>query len=278
MVEAREAQAVRLRAAAGIVPGAFWDGRAGTFRAATQRRANQADALFDLMDAHVDEQMTLLDVGAGVGRYALPLAWRMRHVTAVEPSQGMREFLAADAEAQHVPNLTVVPASWEDAEVEPADVVLCSHVLYNIADIGAFVDKLAANAERYVFIAMRTGQRDRMLRGLFQQVHGEELVPEPGCVDLYNLVHQRLGIAGNMQAVNFRRGTMPLGSYETLDAAAEGLCRQLFVAQGSGGEATVREFLRQHLQPDEGRLVLQSPPIGAAILWWDATAGSDNRV
>ena len=172
MVGEREAQAARLRAAAGIAAPAFWEERAGTFRRAVQRRAGQDDPVFELVAAHVNEESTLLDIGAGVGRHALPLSWRVKHVTAVEPSRAMRDFMAADAEEQHVANLTKVGAGWQTAEVPPADVVLCSHVLYNVPDIGPFVDKLAAHAMRYCFIAIRTGQRDQMLRSLFQHVHG----------------------------------------------------------------------------------------------------------
>ncbi len=278
LVDEREAQAARLRAAASMSPPAFWDERAEGFRRAVQRRATQADPVFDLVASNVDEEMTVLDVGAGVGRHALPLSWRVKHVTAVEPAHGMRELLLADAEAQHVANLTVVGATWEAAEAPPADVVLCSHVVYNVPDIGLFVDKLAGHTGRACFIVMRTGQRDRVLRPLFQQVHGEELVPEPTLIDLYNVVHQRLGIAANVQAVAFRRGTMPLGAYESLDEGVASLRQSLYVAEGSAGEAQLRAFLQQHLMSEDGRLVLASPAIGAGILWWDATPGSDNRV
>lgn len=278
MVAEREAQATRLRAAAAITPPAFWEERAGTFRRSVQRRAGQDDPIFDLVAAHVNEESTLLDVGAGVGRHVLPLSWRVKHVTAVEPSKAMRDFMAADAAEQHVGNLTTVGADWQTADVPPADVVLCSHVIYNVPEVGGFVDKLALHAERYCFVAMRTGQRDQMLRGLFQQIHGEELIPEPALIDLYNVVHQRLGIAANVQAMAFRRGTMPLGNYETQDEAMAALRGQLFVAEGSAGEATIREFLQRHLVAEDGRLLLSSMPIGAAIVWWDTTADSVNRV
>lgn len=278
MVTEREAQATRLRAQAGIAPPAFWEERAGTFRRAVQRRAGQDDPIFELMAAHVNEEMTLLDVGAGVGRHALPLSWRVKQVTAVEPSKAMRDFMAADAAEQHVGNLTMVGDDWQTAEVSPADVVLCSHVMYNVPEVGGFVDKLAAHAQQHCFIAMRTGQRDQMLRSLFQEVHGEELIPEPAVIDLYNVVHQRLGVAANVQAMSFRRGTMPLGNYETLDEAIAAVRGQLYVAEGSAGEAAIRAFLQQHLMAEDGRLVLGSPPIGAAILWWDTAADSVNRL
>ncbi|MSQ10167.1 MAG: methyltransferase domain-containing protein [Dehalococcoidia bacterium] len=236
MVAEREAQATRLRRAADIDPPAFWEERAGRFRRSVQRRAGQEDPIFDLVVAQVTINLTLLDVGVGMGRHVLPLSRRVEHVTAVEPSQAIRDFMAADAAEQQVANLTVAGADWQTADVAPADVVLCSHVIYNVPEVGGFVDKLAAYALQHCIIAMRTGQRDQMLRGPFQQIHGEELIPEPVLVDLYNVVHQRLGIAVNVQAMNFRRGAMPLGNYETLNEAIAALRGQLFVAEGSAGQ------------------------------------------
>jgi hypothetical protein len=76
----------------------------------------------------------------------------------------------------------------------------------------------------------------------------------------------------------FRRGTMPLGTWESLDEGVASLRSTLYVAEGSAGEGMVRRFLQQHLQTEDGRQVLPSPPIGAAALWWDTTPDSMNRV
>jgi len=61
-----------------------------------------------------------------------------------------------------IENFTLVARQWEEAEVEPADVVLCAHVIYMIADIHPFVRKLVEHARAKV--CMPTFMRPPMSR------------------------------------------------------------------------------------------------------------------
>ena len=51
---------------------------------------------------------TVLDVGAGAGRYAVPAATRAREVIALEPSKGMGEALLREAEKRNVSNIRLI--------------------------------------------------------------------------------------------------------------------------------------------------------------------------
>src|SRR5215212_11045569 len=61
-----------------------------------------------------------VDVGAGGGRYALPLALAVREVVAVEPSPAMVATLVADAAAAGISNVRVVQAHWPIGDAEGA--------------------------------------------------------------------------------------------------------------------------------------------------------------
>src|SRR5438093_12952627 len=56
--------------------------------AADPRR--QDDAVLDALLGLTETNQTWLDIGAGGGRYTLPIALRVRSVVAVEPSAGMQ--------------------------------------------------------------------------------------------------------------------------------------------------------------------------------------------
>ena len=127
----------------------FWRTRASAFRAEPRREPDAA--LRRVLDI-AGPDTTVLDVGAGGGRLALPLALRCQHVTAVEPSPSMVEQLCEGAAEAGISNLSVVQANWEDAEVEPADLVICSHVVYGVVEIDQFVRKLDAHARREVAV------------------------------------------------------------------------------------------------------------------------------
>ncbi len=280
LVNGREAQAQRLRERAGLTAANFWDQRAEGFRRATQSRAGEQDPLLALVSPHLTSETTVLDAGAGVGRHTLPLAGMVRSVTAVEPSEGMRSFLAADAAEQAVRNVTIVPAAWEDADaqVEPCDIAICSHVVYFVADIRLFLEKLQKNAKKHCFMVIRTTQRDGHLAGLWQRVHGEALVPETGAIDLFNAVYQCLGVIPNVEVTPFRVGRGPMASYASLDEALKGVREQLYLAPGDPRESIIREHLGANIVEQEGRYVLPGRSTGAAILWWSNEPGSWNRV
>jgi 2-polyprenyl-3-methyl-5-hydroxy-6-metoxy-1,4-benzoquinol methylase len=115
----------------------------------------------------------VLDVGGGAGRFALPLALRCQHVTAVESSPSMRESPHQIASEAGIDNLTVVAKRWDEAEVDPADVVISAHVVYMIEDLQAFVMKLVEHAREQVL--MPTFMRPPMPRyaPFLSWVHGK---------------------------------------------------------------------------------------------------------
>ena len=88
------------------------------------------NALYEVVDAST----TVLDVGGGSGRFAIPLASRAKHVTVVEPSVGSMEELESIAAERGITNITAVASDWDVSEVEPADIVLCSVVLHHVPD------------------------------------------------------------------------------------------------------------------------------------------------
>src|SRR5579864_9538562 len=73
-------------------PSDFYAPVASMFRADPRRHDDPAlDILLEL----VEPTDTLLDIGAGGGRYALPLALACHEVIALDPSAGMRQVLTA---------------------------------------------------------------------------------------------------------------------------------------------------------------------------------------
>ena len=91
-------------------PADFYAGIADIFRAADPRRESEPtlDALRSL--AQPDESW--LDIGAGGGRFALPLALQVREVIAVDPSEGMLRVLREGMAEHGIDNIRVVAGRW----------------------------------------------------------------------------------------------------------------------------------------------------------------------
>jgi SAM-dependent methyltransferase len=261
MVEARHDQGRRLdsqhrRADA-------WAGRAQRFnRYVAETGAD--DPLLRRLLAVVDGTTTVLDVGAGPGRHAVPLARVARHVTAVEPSEAMRQLLEQNVRNAGQTNLDLVDAEWPAARVRPADVVVCAHVLYGTVEVEPFLRALDAAARRACYVVLRVGQREGAYLPLFELVWGEPRALAPAAVDLFNVAHQ-LGLPANFETVPFQ----PWRSYESLDAAVEQLKADVLNPTDPGAEAAIRGWLRERLVERDGRLALLGDTTRAGIVWWE---------
>src|SRR6185295_14361419 len=80
-------------------------------------------------------------------------------------------------------------AEWLSVAVEPADVVVCSHVLYPIADVMPFIRKLESAAKKRVFVYLRTDPLPTDL-GLWSEFYGVALQRQPVHMDLVNVLAQ----------------------------------------------------------------------------------------
>jgi SAM-dependent methyltransferase len=229
----------------------YWDHRAPTFARST---AGRADQFLEVISPYASPRKTLIDVGAGAGRHAVPLAARLEWVTAVEPSEGMRALLPA------LPNMTVIASAWEDAEVAPADLVICSHVLYGIADVVPFIEKMERSALERVFIMLREGPVPHPANELRDRMAGGPLPRIPRFSDLFMVLIQ-LGVTPDVKFLSYPVVNR-YASFE--DAVAD--ARPLF---GDGwDESGALEQLKEMLVRDGDELVYDSGLSVSGIAHW----------
>lgn len=100
---------------------------------------------------------TVLDVGCGGGRAALALVPPAARVVGVDQQQAMLDRFAEAAQARGVACTTVL-GDWPQASARTpsADVVVCHHVAYNVADLVPFVRALSEHASRRVVLELPT--------------------------------------------------------------------------------------------------------------------------
>src|SRR4029079_18696050 len=140
---------------------------------------------------------TWLDVGAGAGRFALPIARRLDPsgggVIALDPARSMLEFLAEMAENYAIRNVRVIEARWPPAESRAladleSDVALIAHVGYDIEAIGPFLDALEAAADRLCVAVLMTRAPASAADPFWPPVHGEDRIALPALPDLLELL------------------------------------------------------------------------------------------
>ncbi len=262
LVEARHEQGRRLDRFHDR-PDQWADGRAARFRRMVTASA-AADPLLDLLRPLLRRDLTVLDVGAGTGRHVIPLAPMVSRITAIEPSPAMRAELEAAVKDARATNVEIVASSWPNVDVEPADLVICSHVAYVVADIEPFLRRLdAANRGRCV-VVLRYLQRETAILDLFERIWNEPRCPEPTFPDLFGAACQ-LGIWANVVNIPFTVAQ----SFDSLDEAVQMVKRDLLNPEGPAVDRVIRDFLAERLVRQEGRWQLRTPPAVAGVLWWE---------
>ena len=260
MIEREHAQSDRMRGET-PPPEDHWRAHAQHFRA-DPRRVD--DPLVNRLLLELGRHQTLIDVGAGGGRLALPLALRCRRVTAVEPSASMVAVLRQQAAGHSIHNVSVVEAAWEDAQVDAADVVLCCHVLYTVQEIEPFVRKLETHARDRVLTVLFKAPPQSQLYSLWQQVHGEDRLPLPSLPE-YQEVLSELRIDAKVEILP----PQPPWGFDTYEEALEQLSRRLYLAPGSQKRGVLEDILPGLLEHRNGAFTLRgADSLEPGLVWW----------
>jgi len=157
-------------------PQSPWGFPVGMFRAkADQARRGEPTPSNREALRFLGEGGTVLDVGAGAGAASLPLAGSAGGIMAVDESEGMIEAFLAAATTVGVEAVAVV-GRWPDvaAEVDPADVVVCNDVLYNVQDLGPFALALTDHARLRVVAQITQAHPLAPMGPLWRHFHGLE--------------------------------------------------------------------------------------------------------
>ncbi len=223
------------------------------------------DAVLDRLRAIARPGDTWLDIGAGAGRYALPLARLVREVIAVEPSDGMRAALGEIAAEHGIENVRTIASRWpmDAGEAPTADVALIAHVGYDIEAIGPFVDAMEAAARRLCVAVLMQRQPSSIADVLWPPVHGEARIALPALPELVELLRGR----GREPVVEVAMRTPR--RFTSRDELVGFLRRQLWIADGGEKEAWFHAAFDDVVDetPDGFGLVGQRPlPLG--IVTW----------
>ena len=265
-VEAHHAQSEAVMAAAAWSDDDFWQPYARFFRLDPRR---QDDPVLDVLLSMIEPECSALDVGGGAGRMALPMALKCEHVNVVEPSDSMITQLRESAMESGIDNVSVTQASWEDAKVAAADVVLCAHVVYGVADIEPFVRKLEAHANSLVvLLAFIESPMNRISR-FWKPVHGDERIDMPALPELVNALWE-MGIYPDVQML---APVMP-DRFEDREVALTQLRNRLYVPSGSAEEGRLRAAMDELLEDVDGGVRVKGiAPVRQGYLSWRPERG-----
>jgi FkbM family methyltransferase len=226
---------------------------------AAQKR-QRPDPLLDYVLQSIDRSMTVLDIGAGNGRWAVPLAKVAKTVTAIDPDAEMLEFLRDNLKTTGT-NIEIQRSTWEAAAVEVHDIAVCAHAMYSSPDLAFFVHKMEQHARKTCYLAVRLPPVDGIISELTRRIYDRPF-DSANAVIAYNALYS-LGIYANLLVEE----EIYHWTNNTLEEAFERAKRHLHLEPGSAYDQMILDTLRKQLVPVEHGY-LWPDGMRSALLWW----------
>jgi SAM-dependent methyltransferase len=221
------------------------------------------DPVLEALVALAEPGETWLDIGAGAGRFALPLARAVREVIALDPSPGMLEGLRAGMAEGRISTIRVIEGRWPAAaDALRCDVALIAHVGYDVEDIGSFLDAMELAAGRLCIAVLMDRAPASAADPFWPPIHGQERVPLPALPELLALLLAR------GRPFELRRIPGEVRRFASVDEAMGFLRQQLWVAPGSAKEGRLRELADALARDDQGGVRLAARHRDIGIVSW----------
>ena len=271
-MKARLAEMERLQAGRGALGAAFWDSRAKRFASRMPASTATADPFYRRLRKVTGRRSTVLDVGAGPGRFTLALAPHVAAVTAVDPSGGMLDICRRQATKLGLSNVTCVQGRWEETDVPPADVAFSSYVVTLVADAPRFLAKLDGAATERAMLYLGAYTADAIMDPLWRHFHGTSRKSGPTYLDALDVLRE-LGLSPEVEVVE----VPTRGRFKTVAEAAKSYRDELCLPDTPEVRKELRQLLAHWLVPRDGGLGAPLQTVPAAIVSWAPGGGRRRR-
>ena len=164
-----------------------------------------------------------------------------------------------------ITNVSLVASRWEEVEINPADFVLCAHMLYTIRDIAPFIQKLEAHARERVLVVLFQDPPQARMHPLWEQIHGEPRRPLPSLSAFQAVLHD-LGIEAQTETLV----PQPPRGFDSLEDALKQLGRRLYLKPDDAKTSRLEQLLPEVLEEIDGMFQIRGAGlVRTALVWWD---------
>ncbi|MCY0902901.1 MAG: methyltransferase domain-containing protein [Firmicutes bacterium] len=210
--------------------------------------------------AYLGDGRTVLDIGAGVGRFTSPLAKAGCQVVAIEPSAEMLLHLRETLEQHDVSGqVQVVESSWPLADALQAEVALAAFVIQFSSDFAGFAGAMERAATRRCVLAVHVDPIMGFMKPLWELFRPHEPAPHmPDFADIYPALIQA-GIVADVRIFSESHGPRWTDPSEAIPMMAA----RLGIAEDPEALARLRAVLSERREE-----FMKPRPHRAAVISW----------
>lgn len=234
-------------------------------RSSHEGRTVEDTPIYQEVLRHLGSERTVIDIGAGVGRYTIPLAKSGCQVWAIEPSEVMQEHLrSALAENPDAAAVHTLTGLWPEVEAPPAEVALAAFVIHFSPRPREFVHAMEAAATERCVVAVHVDPMFAGIRDLWSVFHPDRPAPQhPVFKDFYPLLLEE-GITADVHIYEEPRRA---GFLRDPAKAIQGLT-ELLQIETDADRARLENLLRERFQ-GQGGMASFAPHAGRmAVVSW----------
>lgn len=230
------------------------------------RRWAKSDSTQDFIVAQLDANpgSTLLDIGAGTGRWSILLSRHARAITAIDASPKMIQAIQENARAENSDNVNIIAGTWPQVEIEPHDFSLCSHGMYGSSDLPAFIQRMIQATRRTCFLMIRATLPDGIMAEAARRIWGHSY-DSPNFQVAYNVLLQ-MGIFPNVLIAN--TGLWDPWTSTSLEDALVEIKRRFGLSQVDMHDDFLMDLLKRRLTLVDDKYVW-TPSVRSVLIHWN---------
>lgn len=239
----------------------YWDKNAAKrFKRISKNRVATENQLKMLNLKKTD---TVLDIGCGTGRLAIPIAKKVRKVYALDASREMIKIVKKCVEGEKLNNVQAINTNWESFDInsiEKVDVTISYNSL-GVYEIRKALEKSNEITKRDIYIFTFAGKGEWLDDALAKIVYGKNIeLRHSSALIIYNLLFQ-MGISADIEIKN----NYWHSEHETIDDAV--LYIMQFYKLSDELEKKVREFVIKRIKKENDKYTLLQNRKIAKIYW-----------
>ncbi|MCK5099824.1 MAG: class I SAM-dependent methyltransferase [Desulfobacteraceae bacterium] len=243
----------------------FWKHKAKHFDKMVDERWSKPDSSRDFLIQKLKDNpgSTLLDIGAGTGKWSMLASPYAAKVTAFEPSSAMQKILRAKIEKEDITNIDIITGTWPEDDVQPHDYILASHSMYGAGDFKAFINKMCAIAIKACILVLRVPFADSVMAVAADKAVGQPY-DSPNFQVAYNAL---LGMDIYPDVIMEESGNWPAWKNDSFEEAFDELKNRLGLVNTSEYDVFLSDLLKKNLTVEKGKYVWPDGNRSALVYW-----------